>query len=326
MVLDAPVPNYSNYEYSDSLEYFSEHDRLLENELSRLERYDEYQLEKPLNSFEDHALNDHLYRVYYSDKMETTLLMRQWISYFAHQHREQITIKVKDYLNSKKLSLDDWLRCVNEGRREDILCMYLLSIATGVHTMIHLKNKLWCTLHEKPHSHEEMLNHCEKHLVYLGFGIFLQLEKRPPHTLDMLPILGTVSSDDPVIQRKLLHQIGMTIKTESGFTGTTSVAKTVKGPKASAAAGSMVQLERVESEMKAETSTTKPHFTSYKTPSHKNPMVETCPFEVRIRRLTTKEIEKYTVRKPTIHPCTIKPSENTIRSSPVTTRSTPKGN
>ena len=55
----------------------------------------------------------------------------------------------------------------------------------------------------------------------------------------MLPILGTVSSDDPVTQRKHLHQIGMTIKTESEFTGTTSVAKTVKRPKASAAAGSM---------------------------------------------------------------------------------------
>ena len=231
---------------------------------------------------------------------------------------------MREYLDSKKLSLDDWLHCVNEGRRGDILHVYLLSIATGVHTMIHLKNKLWCTLCEKPHSHEEMLNHCEKHLVYLGFGIFLHLEKRPPQTLDMLPILGTVSSDDPATQRKLLHQIGMTFKTESGFTGITSVAKTVKYPKASAAAGSKAQLERVESEMKAETLTIKPHITSYKTSPHKNPMVEKCPFEVHIRRLTSKEIEKYTVRKPTKHPCITKPSENTVRFSLVTTRSMAK--
>ena len=140
----------------------------------------------------------------------------------------------------------------------------------------------------------------------------------------MMPILGTVSSDDPVTQRKLLHQIGMTIKPESGFTGTTPMAKTVKCPKASAAAGSMAQLERVESEMKAEMSTTKPYFTSYKAPAHKTPMVEIFPFEVCIKRLTTKEIEKYTMHKPTIRPCTIKPSENTIRSSPVTTRSMAK--
>ena len=82
----------------------------------------------------------------------------------------------------------------------------------------------------------------------------------------------------------------------------------------------MAQLESVESEMKAETVIT----TSYKTPPHKTPMVETCPFEVCIQRLTTKEIEKYTVPKPTICPCTIKPSENTIRSSLVMTRSMAK--
>ena len=169
-----------------------------------------------------------------------------------------------------------------------------------------------------------MLNHCEKHLVYLGFGIFLHLEKRPQQTLDMLPILGTVSSDDPATQRKLLQQIGMTIKTESEFTGTTPVAKTVKHPKASAAAGSKAQLERVESEMKVETSTAKLHVTSYKTSPRKNPMVEKCPFEVCIRRLTLKEIEKYTVCKPTKCPCITKPSEDTIRSSPIITRSMAK--
>ena len=122
-VLDAPVLNYSNYEYLDSLECFSEHDRLMKNELSGLEWYDEYELKKPLHSFEDHALNNHLYRVYYSNKMETTLLMRWWISYFACQHHKQITIKVKDYINSKMLSLDDWLHCVNKDRRGDILCV-----------------------------------------------------------------------------------------------------------------------------------------------------------------------------------------------------------
>ena len=73
--LDESILNYSKYEYSDILEHFSKHDRLLENELSNLECYNEYQLEKPLNSFEDRVLNDHLYRVYYSNKTETTLLI-----------------------------------------------------------------------------------------------------------------------------------------------------------------------------------------------------------------------------------------------------------
>ena len=224
------------------------------------------------------------------------------------QHRKQITVKVREYLDSKKLSLDDWLRCVNEGRRGDILCMYLLSIATGVHTMVHLKNKLWCTLHDKPQSHEEMLNRCEKHLVYLGFGIFLHLEKRKPPTLETLPILGIVSSDDPATQRELLHHVGVTIKTKSAFTGTTPSAKMAKHPKASAAAGSKTQLERVEAEMKVEPSTLKPQAISHKTLPCTYPMVEKYTFEVRIRRLTLKEIEKYTMSSgQTKFPCTVSP-------------------
>ena len=124
--------------------------------------------------------------------------------------------------------------------------------------MVHLKTKMWCTLCDKPQSHKEMLNCCEKHLVYLGFDIFLHLEKKPLPTLDTLLILGTVSSDDPATQKELLHCVGVTIKAESAFTGTTPMPSMSKYPKASAAAGSKARLERVEAEMKVEASTIKP--------------------------------------------------------------------
>ena len=69
--------------------------------------------------------------------------MRRWINYFMKQYPEQIAKKVKTYLDSKKLTLEDWLQCVKEGRKGDILCVYLLSLATGVHMVVHLKhNKL----------------------------------------------------------------------------------------------------------------------------------------------------------------------------------------
>ena len=126
-VLDESIPNYSKYEYLDSLEHFSEHDRLLENELSSLECYDEYQLEKPPNSFEDRALNGHLYRVYYSHKTEMTLLMRWWISYFACQHRKQITTKVREYLDSTKLLLmTGYVVSMKVGREIYSVCIYLV--------------------------------------------------------------------------------------------------------------------------------------------------------------------------------------------------------
>ena len=54
-------------------------------------------------------------------------------------------------------------------------------------------------------------------------------------------------------------------------------------------------------------------------------MVEKYPFEVRIRRLTLKEIEKYSMSSgQTKRPCTVRPSVVTIRSSLVTTRSMAK--
>ena len=211
--------------------------------------------------------------------------------------------------------LDDWLHCVKEGRKGDIMCVYLLSIATGVHTMVHLKNnKIWSTLYEIPHLHSEMVEHCEKHLVYLGFGIFLHLVKRPTITPNALPILGTVSSDNPATQQELLLSIGMEIKPETEITGTTPIRKSTRAPKASAAAGSAAQLERVEAKMKQEPPINKPEA---KLVCHIQPMVKLHPFEVCIIRLTPKEIEKHTKRSHELLPH----SQTTTRSSPVTTRS-----
>ena len=87
------------------------------------------------------------------------------------------------------------------------------TIATGVCTMVHLKNnKIWSTLQEVLFLHSDLVEHCQKHLVYLGFRIFLHLKIRPPVNPDTLPILGTVLSDDPVTQKELLLSIGKKIK------------------------------------------------------------------------------------------------------------------
>ena len=58
------VPNYSQYDYTDSIQTFNESDRLLETELNTLVRYQDFQLKASLNSFSDSILNDHLYTIY----------------------------------------------------------------------------------------------------------------------------------------------------------------------------------------------------------------------------------------------------------------------
>ena len=146
-IVEKSIPNYSKFEYTDKIEPFLESDRLTETELGQIVCSDRYQVERSLNSLTDQTLNDYLYVIYYSKKPSTVPLMRCWLSYFVKQHPTQIQAKVGDYLESKKLSIEEWLRSVNSGRRGDILSLYMLSIATGVHTMVHLRDgKTWCTL------------------------------------------------------------------------------------------------------------------------------------------------------------------------------------
>ena len=202
--LEQPVPNFTGHDYSDVVGDFSEHDRLMESDISQLICSDEYQLEQTLNSFNDSELNDHLYHLFYCKKTKNIALMRRWISYYVRQYPKQIIAKAKPYLDSKKLTLEDWLRCVRDGRCGDILCVFLLSLSTGIHTVIHLKiNKLWSTLKMIPATHSELLNICDQHLAYLGFRIFLRLEQKPIQ----VQILGTITGADHETQQLLLQSI-----------------------------------------------------------------------------------------------------------------------
>ena len=120
-----------------------------------------------------------------------------------------------------------------DGRRGDIMCVFLLSLSTGVHTVVHLNNnKLWSTLKTIPATHSELLRICDQHLAYLGFGIFLKLERKPIQK----NILGTVTGIDNETQQLLLQSINATCPLDSAvgtdkaaytstFTGTVSSIK-----------------------------------------------------------------------------------------------------
>ena len=67
------LPNYSEYAYSDIVDSFTEHDRLLESDVQSLNCFAECRVEWSLNRFNDQELNDHLYRIFYSKKQKTLL-------------------------------------------------------------------------------------------------------------------------------------------------------------------------------------------------------------------------------------------------------------
>ena len=69
------IPNFTGHLYLDVIGDFTEHNRLTESELSRLECYEKYHLEHSLNSFNDAELNDHLYQIYYAKRTDSTLVL-----------------------------------------------------------------------------------------------------------------------------------------------------------------------------------------------------------------------------------------------------------
>ena len=103
-------------------------DKLLESELSSLECYTEYQLEAPLNSFNDHKLNNHLYVIYSTKRRETVQLMRQSVEFYVCQHRTKMNERVKDYLETKK-TVTIWMaigcKARSSWRHNDDLCLKL---------------------------------------------------------------------------------------------------------------------------------------------------------------------------------------------------------
>ena len=94
------------------------------------------------------------------------------------------------------------------------MCVYLLSMLTSKHCAEHLKDgKIWSMLKVVPLLHNEPMERCLIHLMYMGFGIFLKLRWRPPITLLVIinlsspaPALGTIHSDYPNTPDQLIKE------------------------------------------------------------------------------------------------------------------------
>ena len=96
------VPNYSDYDCTESIQVFTETDRLSESNLCTLECYQDYELKASLNSFSDRLLNDHLYMLYKHKQLETPCLMQKLVSFFIRCYENQLEPMVHDYSESKK--------------------------------------------------------------------------------------------------------------------------------------------------------------------------------------------------------------------------------
>ena len=317
------MPNYSQYEYANVLPPFRELDRVNENDISTLVCYDSHKLELSLNDLTDNTLADYLYMLFCKKGLMTAGLIRKLVVFFVRRYQNQILPWVQTYLDSKKLTLDEWLNAVKKQCQGDIVCLYLLNIITGQHTCIHLKDgQMWSTLRRVPINHDEHVAMCDLHLVYLGFGAFIKLIPVQPRDIKGFVIIGTITADDQATR----DQLGLMAKNQE------EVRLSCPPSRPTATAGSASQLTRVECEMSAMsskpitpsssnivTSGTVPSVISSPTPSMSTkpcctPGVLQRPFQVLVKKLTTAEIAHYTNRQssekkppppPPVIPCSV---------------------
>ena len=263
---------------------FTEMDRILKQDLHEISCYNTYELKVPLNHFSDTMHNQHLYTMYKKGKLEMPEVMRKLLCFFVWHYRAELEPKVTEYLQTKKLTIDDWLKAAKSNRHGDIVCMYFLSMITGNHTFIHLKNdKIWCTLKAIPLHHQELIKHCEIHLIYMGFRIFLQMKKGSTPLPETPVILGMITSDYPAM-RALLHTM---VKSEPDN-------MSPKHP-TTAAAGSSSQLSRIEQELKVINRPS--HGPEAPLPAAHKSKVKVLPFCVKLTRLSDATILKYTTKQ-----------------------------
>ena len=148
------------------------------------------------------------------------------------------------------MSFDVWMEAIEDGRKEDILILFALSILMDFHTYVHLhEGQYWTMLKTVPNTHKEVLSACAIHVLYLGRGMFVKLKKCE------IP-LSTAPNVDPRVTSYIIGELTPAKQTAyddilfSGLGirhGNTERGCTLPP---SASAGSASDRHRVESEVK----------------------------------------------------------------------------
>ena len=122
------------------------------------------------NSFvvDESTAKDEMFRMFGEMMGQNVRFMRQWVRCFVLTHHRFIMKLAKTHLTECSLSLAQWLKALTNGCRVDTLCLYILSIMTETHCFVHVKNGIWTTLGEIPHTHAEYSQCCYLHLSYMG--------------------------------------------------------------------------------------------------------------------------------------------------------------
>ena len=108
-------------------------------------------------------------------------------------------------LTMKNLTLEEWLeQQVKSTVRGDEMSVYVLSHLFMRHTMIHTKNRAWCSILPSGNRINYAMA-CQTHLLYLGNDIFGVLRLKPPPVPMSPSVVNQPDLPDEDIRTNALH-------------------------------------------------------------------------------------------------------------------------
>ena len=216
-------PDFTNpWPYVEELPPMLESMEVTKDKICQIECRNQYSI-KPRTDFRSgKQRNDALYWIF-SELVDKDIgFMRQWVQFFTLTHRTYLNNIASEYLKMKGNDLVSWTKSVKDGKRADVLTLFVLCLIKGMHAFVLLKdNSYWTSLKDKPSVHLEFTQWCNVHMSYLGRGIFvehvlrmeivsykifgvdqpLQMEKTK------LVIIGTLTSDEDHTLNILLENL-----------------------------------------------------------------------------------------------------------------------
>ena len=164
--------------YKETLPILNEHDKCSMADLAMLSCRPNFKIKLLPALYTEKSHDDDLYRIFGGLLNQSEKFMRQWIRCYSLTHKGFIMNLAKTYLKSKNLKIGIWITGIKNGRRPDILTLFLLCVIMGTHCFVHTKFGIWTTLSEEPDNHQALIQRCNLHLGYLGNGIYIEFVPR----------------------------------------------------------------------------------------------------------------------------------------------------
>ena len=145
----------NRWPYQEKLPPLLESMKLDIKELANLECRSQYQISS-VKIENEQARDNEVFRMFWAMMNQDAGFMWQWIKVYVLTHRKFSQL-AKDYFRSKGLSIQIWLNGLKQGRRPDVLGLFLLCLVTQIHCFVHLKGGYWTSLKDVPNSHLEFM-------------------------------------------------------------------------------------------------------------------------------------------------------------------------